>query len=223
MVSGSVASENNPYLTTGHFDSSPTRGISARRHPRRRSFYPQMSEDAPESVSGGTPETKPVRKRPARRAAKPAAAAKKGEDTPAPSAPENDAPPLVESIAEGGPAEPIAVIVEPPAAEISPSSKKRRRKKKKHGQQIHPHHSAPASETADEGAPPVEIHTPAMHAAPRTRLDAGQVAKKAWKIFLAEVGEEGLALINDHDAREISRRSFRLAEIFLEEEARRVR
>jgi len=62
-----------------------------------------------------------------------------------------------------------------------------------------------------------------MHAAPRPKLDSDQVAKKAWKIFQSEVGEEGLALIDDHDAREISRRCFRLAEIFLEEAARRNR
>ncbi len=182
-----------------------------------------MSEDAPEPVAGDTPEAKPVRKRPARRVAKPAAAAPKSGDTAPPPASENDAPSPVESIAENGSPDPIAVIVEPPAAEVFPSSKKRRRKKKKHSQQAHPHNPPPAAEAADEGSPPIEIHTPAMHAAPRPRLDAGQVAKKAWKIFLAEVGEEGLALINDQDAREISRRSFRLAEIFLEEEARRGR
>jgi hypothetical protein len=62
-----------------------------------------------------------------------------------------------------------------------------------------------------------------MHASQRPKLDPEQVAKKAWKIFQSEVGEEGLALIDDHDAREISRRCFRLAEIFLEEAARRSR
>lgn len=61
----------------------------------------------------------------------------------------------------------------------------------------------------------------AMHAAPRPKLDPEQVAKKAWKIYQAEVSEEGLALIDDQDAREISRRCFRLAEIFLEEASRR--
>ena len=80
--------------------------------------------------------------------------------------------------------------------------------------------------------PPAEAPSPqpdpahassSMHAAPRPKLDPEQVAKKAWKIFQAEVGEEGLALIDDHDAREISRRCFRLAEIFLEEAARRSR
>jgi len=42
----------------------------------------------------------------------------------------------------------------------------------------------------------------------------------AWKIYLAEVSEEGIALINDSDAREIARRCFRLAAIFLDEQAR---
>lgn len=55
----------------------------------------------------------------------------------------------------------------------------------------------------------------------RPRLDPEKVAKKAWKIYLAEVSEEGVALIGDNDARELSRRCFRLAEIFLEEQDRR--
>ncbi len=53
------------------------------------------------------------------------------------------------------------------------------------------------------------------------KLDAEQLAKFAWKIYLAEVSEEGVALVGDNDARELSRRCFRLAEIFLEEQARR--
>lgn len=56
---------------------------------------------------------------------------------------------------------------------------------------------------------------------PRRKLDAEKVAKKAWKIYLAEVSEEGVALIGDNDARELARRCFRLAEVFLEEEDRR--
>lgn len=55
----------------------------------------------------------------------------------------------------------------------------------------------------------------------RTNADPEKVAKKAWKIFLAEVSEEGVALIGDNDARELARRCFRLAELFLEEESRR--
>ncbi len=55
----------------------------------------------------------------------------------------------------------------------------------------------------------------------RGRLDPEKVANKAWKIFLAEVSEEGVALIGDNDARELSRRCFRLAELFIEEQQRR--
>jgi hypothetical protein len=56
---------------------------------------------------------------------------------------------------------------------------------------------------------------------PRHKPDPEKVAKNAWKIFLAEVSEEGVALIGDNDARELARRCFRLSEIFLEEEDRR--
>lgn len=56
---------------------------------------------------------------------------------------------------------------------------------------------------------------------PRRKVDPDKVAKNAWKIFLAEVSEEGVALIGDNDARELARRCFRLSEIFLEEEDRR--
>lgn len=55
----------------------------------------------------------------------------------------------------------------------------------------------------------------------RLKVDPEKLANKAWKIFLAEVSEEGVALIADNDARELSRRCFRLAEIFLEEEQRK--
>ncbi len=55
------------------------------------------------------------------------------------------------------------------------------------------------------------------------RLDAKAVSKKAWKIFLAEVGEEGLALIGDKEGKELTKRSFRLSEIFQEEEQRRIK
>ena len=43
----------------------------------------------------------------------------------------------------------------------------------------------------------------------------------AWKIFLGEVTEEGLALMDDRTAREASARAFRVAEIFLQESGRR--
>ena len=55
----------------------------------------------------------------------------------------------------------------------------------------------------------------------RSNVDPEKAAKKAWKIYLAEVSEEGVALIGDNDARDLARRCFRLAELFLEEEERR--
>ncbi len=55
----------------------------------------------------------------------------------------------------------------------------------------------------------------------RTKIDPALLTKMAWKIYLAEVSEEGVALIGDTDAKELSRRCFRLAEIFIEEQSRR--
>ncbi|MES2657437.1 MAG: hypothetical protein V4689_02405 [Verrucomicrobiota bacterium] len=56
---------------------------------------------------------------------------------------------------------------------------------------------------------------------PRPKIDPEHLAKMAWKIYLAEVSEEGVALIGDNDAKDLSRRCFRLAEIFIEEQSRR--
>ena len=55
----------------------------------------------------------------------------------------------------------------------------------------------------------------------RTKIDPELLTKMAWKIYLAEVSEEGVALIGDNDAKDLSRRCFRLAEIFIEEQLRR--
>ena len=56
---------------------------------------------------------------------------------------------------------------------------------------------------------------------PRAKIDPELLTKMAWKIYLAEVSEEGVALIGDNDAKDLSRRCFRLAEIFIEEQTRR--
>jgi len=53
------------------------------------------------------------------------------------------------------------------------------------------------------------------------QLDSKKVASRAWKMFLAEVSEEGLALMDDQTAREAARRAFRCAEFFMMEESRR--
>lgn len=116
----------------------------------------------------------------------------------------------------------------------SSNGKRKRRRKKKGGQGGVPtqgsqdgssslRHS-PGSASGEEG---VSSPSPKPHSAqpsgPRIPIDQEDLAKKAWKIFLGEIGEEGLALVGDQEGRELSRRSFKLAEIFLEEKARRSR
>ena len=181
-----------------------------------------MSEDSDDNAAPAeTPAAKTARKRPSvRKTAKARPAA------------ETDAAPAAEAPAarEAAPAPEPAPERTPSASAGEPggNSKKRRRRKKKHGKQPqqqsqHPHAVAPHGEAPATAQPAEQASTPMMHATPRPKLDSDLVARKAWKIFQAEVGEEGLALIDDHDAREISRRCFRLAEIFLEEAARRSR
>ena len=57
---------------------------------------------------------------------------------------------------------------------------------------------------------------------PKVKVDKKIVTKRAWKIFLGEVNEEGLALIGDKEARELAKRSLRVAEIYSLEEAAQV-
>ncbi|HVJ45028.1 MAG TPA: hypothetical protein VM511_01500, partial [Luteolibacter sp.] len=89
--------------------------------------------------------------------------------------------------------------------------------------------SAASNEPAAPAPKPQQQHhqqhqpRPQQQQQQRTPVDPELLAKKAWKIFLAEVSEEGVSLISDHDARELSRRCFRLAEIFLDEQGRRVK
>lgn len=52
------------------------------------------------------------------------------------------------------------------------------------------------------------------------RVDPDELCRRAWKIFLGEVTEEGLALMDDRTAAEASRRAFRVAELFLQEASR---
>ena len=107
------------------------------------------------------------------------------------------------------------------------SKRKRRRKKGKGGGPSQAHAAAdPESPEASQDSAKTTVTQPAQvsasHNKPaRVKVDPEQLAKFAWKIYLAEVSEEGVALVGDHDARELSRRCFRLAEIFLEEQARR--
>ncbi|GAA5483748.1 hypothetical protein [Haloferula sargassicola] len=183
-----------------------------------------MSDETPEAHAAASenaePQAKPAkkaaRKTARKRAAKKAPKAGGDEVAAAPEAP-SKAP------AESTPAEPVKesaprpqesrsdhsdhtdsddqvpVMQEPPGPEGG-SGKRRRRRRRRGG----------SGEEGPGNDKPVQ----------RPHLDHDLVAKKAWRIFLAEVSEEGLALIGDNDARELSRRSFRLAELFLEEAAR---
>lgn len=62
---------------------------------------------------------------------------------------------------------------------------------------------------------------PVQDAVSLKNLDTKKVASRAWKLFLAEVSEEGLALMDDQTAREAARKAFRCAEFFMVEESRR--
>ena len=128
-------------------------------------------------------------------------------------------------------AEPETIQGEPGAQ----GGKRKRRRKKKGGANAGAHHGEPQSPrpqtaVAESASPQPQAQSqvprpaqPQLQQAPRVPLDLEEVSKKAWRIFLSEVSEEGLALIGDNDARDLTRRSFRLAEIFLEEKARRSR
>lgn len=100
--------------------------------------------------------------------------------------------------------------------------KRRRKKGKGGGQQVVVHAMAGDPALATEGdatIAPTPQPRPSQHNRPK--VDPEKLAKLALKIYLAEVCEEGVALIGDSDAKELSRRCFRLAEIFIEEESRR--
>lgn len=109
--------------------------------------------------------------------------------------------------------------------------KRRRRKPKKAGEEITAEADEEQPENAEnqagqESTRAAHPQPQAKHATPKPQptrpvIDRDAVAKLARKIFLAEVSEEGVALIDDHSAKDLSRRCFRLSEIFLEEQARR--
>ncbi len=119
----------------------------------------------------------------------------------------------------------------------SESSKRKRRRRKGKGQGNAPQNNA--GEPSNGEAPPVAAAiesrpadapqdqrprpqpAPQHPPQPRVKIDPELLTKMAWKIYLAEVSEEGVALIGDNDAKDLSRRCFRLAEIFIEEQARR--
>jgi hypothetical protein len=113
-----------------------------------------------------------------------------------------------------------------------PENPKRKRRRKKGKGNVSQNGALPqesespgiASDETNEspsGQQPASHQAKRPSAPPRMKFDPVLLAERAWKIYLSEVSEEGVALINDHDAKELSRRCFRLAEIFLEEQSRR--
>lgn len=199
--------------------------------PRRdpMSDEPSLSPETNEAAESPAEDISPPRKGSSPRGKKAAKRAK-------PVAPE-DAPPAAEEV----PAEPGDEIAAAPEVEETPEtegettgewpdpavseggqaggSKRKRRRKKKGGQQQSAE-AGPAPHAANEGE---NGQAPASAPAPlpRPKHDSDLVAKHAWKIYLAEISEEGVALVGDNDARELARRCFRLSEIFLDEQSRR--
>ena len=114
-------------------------------------------------------------------------------------------------------------------SEGGPKRKRRRRKGK--GQSNGPQngggpsneevYTIAAQEPVKSSEAPQPRPAPQLHQPQRPKVDPEFLTKMAWKIYLAEVSEEGVALIGDNDAKDLSRRCFRLAEIFIEEQVRR--
>lgn len=198
------------------------------------------SADHSEIPAGDTPSARRDTKTRSKKSAKPARGAQaKAEQA---SAPEKTTPAypvfdlseepaklpaaVEESVSSGDWPEPEPATPGEASFPGSPKRGKRRRKKGKGGQPSNPQPAADeaSAETREEPAA-VETASPSPQPRPahqpRPKLDSESVAKLAWKIYLSEVSEEGVALIGDNDARELSRRCFRLAEIFMEEQTRR--
>ena len=85
--------------------------------------------------------------------------------------------------------------------------------------------TAPIASTAPTAPPPPPSQAPPPRPdqPPRPKIDPDLLAGRAWKIYLSEISEEGVALVGDNDAKELARRCFRLAEIFITEEQSRRR
>jgi hypothetical protein len=121
-----------------------------------------------------------------------------------------------------------------PSQSESSKRKRRRRKGKGQGQSQGNGPQNNAGEPSNEESRPMEAPQeprprpqPAPQQSqpqpqpPRAKIDPELLTKMAWKVYLAEVSEEGVALIGDNDAKDLARRCFRLAEIFIEEQFRR--
>jgi len=183
--------------------------------------FPVFPEESPKPT-GDTPRARRISTpKPKKRAQAPKEAAAKEfvvplvtAEVPETVAPANDWP------------EPEAASTGGGAGPENPKRKRRRKKGKgNHSQNTVVQNDADPQESGDVNEPaapaPQGQPAPQPQPQPRVKLDAEAVAKLALKIYLAEVSEEGVALIGDNDAKELSRRCFRLSEIFLEEQTRR--
>lgn len=188
--------------------------------------FPKFSEDEPASPKGSAEAKRTVRPRTktttsvARTKKSAQAEPKASEVVKAPVAEaklaivEKEAPMMSEK--EWVEAAPESITSVASGREGGGNKRKRRRRKGKGGGAS----SAPveaAEVSAVTPASPLVVNQPSA----KSRIDPEFLAKAAWKIYLAEVSEEGVALVGDQDARELARRCFRLAEIFLEEKGRR--
>ena len=54
-------------------------------------------------------------------------------------------------------------------------------------------------------------------------VDPDELGKRAWKIYQSDVAEEGITLIDNSTGRQLALRSFELARVFLEEQARQTK
>jgi hypothetical protein len=192
-------------------------------------------EPTPSTASESSAAEKPRSRRITNSRPKKSAMKKKAKDdkeAKKPARPEYPVFDLSESTAEAPPAVAEATVSadwpdpEPASGgEVPPqegTKRKRRRKKGKGGPQNAVQAvTGDAEPDAPSGIPAAAASQPRPPQNPRAKADPGKVAKLALKIYLAEVSEEGVALIGDNDAKELSRRCFRLAEIFIEEESRR--
>lgn len=116
------------------------------------------------------------------------------------------------------------------AATPAETAKRKRRRRKGKGQSAGPQNAGAPSGDEVHAVAEVRSNENSQENRPRPappqqqqrpKIDPELLTKMAWKIYLAEVSEEGVALIGDNDAKDLSRRCFRLAEIFIEEQTRR--
>ncbi len=96
------------------------------------------------------------------------------------------------------------------------SRKKRRPRKRGKGDAGKP----PVAEAGKEEDAPAAVAKAAKGRPMPSAHDPVILADCAWKIYLAEISEEGVTLVDDAAAKDLAKRCFRLATIFLDEQSR---